>query len=194
MNSGAKARNGRGNSSRFTIPAPARQGLADYPDGTPWHVNFSLVDTEGPYSWPTENPYGVLLPVWLHALNRSLDLPQLLRERVPHSNGSIHHAVPAAKCSKAAQDRLQNLVRKGSNSIEQIFSESLFSLRYCLAPDSKERVWGILEDNVFYALWWDPNHEVDTHRPDARKKGNCYSAKCLHLTNDYEQVGHVSSA
>lgn len=29
-----------------------------------------------------------------------------------------------------------------------------------LRPAGKLRIWGVLRGNIFYLVWWDPNHEV----------------------------------
>lgn len=180
-------------SSRGAIPAAPRQGLDKHAAGTPWHLNFSLVDDDGPFAWPSHGVEGVLLPAWLHALNRKLDVPTLLRERIPNSDGSVHHSVSAERCSEPAQERLQDLLAMWGKLMDQRFNESLFSLRYCLAPNSTQRVWGIFEDDlIFYALWWDPNHDVYAFAPDDRATGNCLIAKCLHLNGAGLPTVHFS--
>lgn len=37
---------------------------------------------------------------------------------------------------------------------------SLLELQGAYRITAKERVWGLLVEDVFYLLWWDPEHEV----------------------------------
>ncbi len=58
------------------------------------------------------------------------------------------HLIPTEKLCKDAQKRLVQLKLDDWGQI--------FSLRL----SAKERLWGFLRGNVFYALWWDPTHQV----------------------------------
>lgn len=58
------------------------------------------------------------------------------------------HLVSTEKLCKEAQKRLVELKLDDWGQI--------FSLRL----SSKERLWGLLQGDIFYALWWDPEHQV----------------------------------
>lgn len=63
-------------------------------------------------------------------------------------NGTNSHFVNVAELSKEAQDRLMEL------KLYDI--DQLFSLRLA----AKIRLYGILENGVFYILWYDKEHEI----------------------------------
>ena len=58
------------------------------------------------------------------------------------------HDVEVPKLVKDARDRLAAI------NLEDY--DSLF--RFQLS--GRERLWGIRQENIFYLLWWDPNHQV----------------------------------
>lgn len=59
------------------------------------------------------------------------------------------HFVPPHRIVKAAQKRFTELLLDDR-------ADELFSLRL----SAKERVWGLRKQNVFSALWWDPDHAI----------------------------------
>lgn len=58
------------------------------------------------------------------------------------------HLVSIKKLCHHARERLEEI---GNEDVDE-----LFSLRF----SGKERLWGIKDRNVFWILWWDPNHEI----------------------------------
>jgi hypothetical protein len=56
--------------------------------------------------------------------------------------------IPVHKLCAAARKRL--------TEVELDDLDELWELR----PQGKERIWGVLDGNVFYVLWWDPEHQV----------------------------------
>jgi len=58
------------------------------------------------------------------------------------------HLVDIVKLVPNAQKRLQKI---GKDDIDQLYS---------LRISGKKRIWGIKEGNLFWLLWWDPEHEV----------------------------------
>jgi len=59
-----------------------------------------------------------------------------------------NHRIECHKLCKDARERLSEL---HLDDLEQLIS---------LRLSSRERVWGILENNVLSLLWWDPEHLV----------------------------------
>jgi hypothetical protein len=66
---------------------------------------------------------------------------QILREK--HS-----HLVDINKIIPEAQKRLQKI---GQDDLDQLYSLSL---------SGRLRVWGIKDGNIFWLLWWDPQHSI----------------------------------
>lgn len=62
-------------------------------------------------------------------------------------NGTNHHFEPVAILSKEAQKRILEL---------KLDIDEVFSLRL----SATERLYGIVDDGVFYILWYDPIHEI----------------------------------
>lgn len=67
-----------------------------------------------------------------------------------YTNKKWNHPISISKISKQAKRRLEKL------NIDANDQGSLYQLRI----SQKERLFGIRESEVFYVLWWDPNHEV----------------------------------
>ena len=61
--------------------------------------------------------------------------------------GSKSHFITIDKLIKEAQDRLLYL---------KIYEDELFSLRL----SGVGRLWGIINNGIFYILWYDSNHEI----------------------------------
>lgn len=61
---------------------------------------------------------------------------------------SAQHPVEVSALIKEAQDRL---VEKKLDDCDTLF-------RFRLT--GKERLWGVKMENIFYLLWWDPEHKI----------------------------------
>jgi hypothetical protein len=66
----------------------------------------------------------------------------------PDIEGSDSHFVDVEQIIPEAQRRLSEL------KLDDF--EQLFSLRI----GSKPRLWGMRINNIFLALWWDPEHQI----------------------------------
>lgn len=64
------------------------------------------------------------------------------------SSGTNNHFEDVADLCKEARDRMIEL------HMEDV--DRIFSLRLT----SKERLYGILEEGIFFVIWHDPNHEI----------------------------------
>lgn len=54
-------------------PIETRQGLRDFKVGRLWHINFTLLDMDGPFKWPTHSSESSNLFSLLAELNRRSD-------------------------------------------------------------------------------------------------------------------------
>jgi hypothetical protein len=61
-----------------------------------------------------------------------------------------HHPMAVSELCKEAQDRLAQL------GYDEIFGDEIYRFRL----RGKWRLWGFLQDGVFYVVWWDPDHQV----------------------------------
>jgi hypothetical protein len=59
-----------------------------------------------------------------------------------------HHAMPAAQLCGEAQRRLEEL---RLDDFDELFRFRLGNMR---------RLWGIVDDEVFYPVWWNAEHRV----------------------------------
>lgn len=63
------------------------------------------------------------------------------------SDRKHNHWIDTSKLTKEAQDRLLEI---------QLFNDSLFSLHLT----GTLRLFGYIENGVYYIVWYDPNHEI----------------------------------
>ena len=66
-----------------------------------------------------------------------------------------HHSQPVDKISRVARARL------AARHLDEIIPDDLFRFRV----SGKKRLWGFVSDDVFHALWWDPDHNVYPTEP-----------------------------
>jgi hypothetical protein len=62
--------------------------------------------------------------------------------------GALHKFIPTDHLCPIAQRRLRELKL---DDFDQLFRFRLGNL---------ERLWGVIREDVFYAVWWDPGHQV----------------------------------
>ena len=62
--------------------------------------------------------------------------------------GALHKFIPSAHLCPAAQRRLLDL---RLDEFDELFRFRLGNL---------ERLWGVIHLDVFYPVWWDPEHKV----------------------------------
>lgn len=104
---------------------------------------FGLLQMDGAFGW-----YG-LEPASAHSLRERLaQLERQTWNEIFVQDRHHHHSADLDKLSSAALKRLRELKLDDR--------DCLWSLRV----SARERVWGILEEDIFYFLWWDPEHEV----------------------------------
>jgi len=102
---------------------------------------FSIVDVEGEWGWGKIRDVKTLIDI----KDKLKHIENNTWEEIG-KNGS--HFVEVQKLCKKARNRLREL------SLDDY--DQLYSLRL----SAKERIWGTIEQEVFYVLWWDPEHSV----------------------------------
>lgn len=78
-----------------------------------------------------------------------LSWQEIKRQTHDKSGKSKNHFIPADELSKEAQERIKIL------HLEE-YSDSIFSFAFL----NKLRIFGYRENEYFYVLWYDPNHEI----------------------------------
>ena len=101
--------------------------------------------------WPFPAPTDDLYDAFLESLNRIGGVPF-------DAWDSPAHKEPLANLASAAQDRLREL------GIEEGTGGSLSKFQVSEIAD-RARMWAVQKDNVYFLLWWDPDHEVENAAP-----------------------------
>lgn len=123
-------------------------GLPDRDDSSKVVFSFEHTDTEysGAWSWFTHQEAGALLLPFLREISQH-SWHDVCRWR--EHGRLIHHEQPVDTVCPAAQERYVDLglERRGGNLFR-------FGMGYT------ERLWGFVNEGVFYMLWWDAKHQV----------------------------------
>jgi hypothetical protein len=140
------------------LPLPKRlSGIADASNGRhpTWRLSFLDLDHEGSWSWqvPTADLHDIVR--FLQEMER-LTWTEVFAQLAGSKKGSHrkHHAMPAEQLCAEAQRRLQHL---RLDDFDELF-------RFRLG--NKRRLWGILDAEIFYPLWWDAEHKVYPLEPE----------------------------
>lgn len=104
---------------------------------------FGLLEFGGPFGW---NALGPEVAPTLH--KRLKQLEKKTWNEIFVGDRYWHHSASRDKLCAKADRRLKQLKLDDH--------ERLWSLHIT----AEQRVWGILVEDVFYLLWWDPEHEV----------------------------------
>jgi hypothetical protein len=119
------------------VPGPAAP-----PDSTACLVfGLQLLDHGGPYAWSNA------LAAHIKAIAAKCKGWESMTPAAVFS-ASGNKPIPWESFSGPAQKRLVE--------IELDDYDGLWELRV----SGKQRLWGILDRNIFYIVWWDPEHEV----------------------------------
>lgn len=128
---------------RAIVPAPT--GLDRKPVVSFEYADFAYV---GEWKWPAGEDASRLLALlgeWARCTWQELRAQQYGGK----DRHRKHHEQAFGSVCPAAQERLREL------HLDEVFEE-FFRFRF----DGKGRVWGFVRDDVFYLLWWDPDHRV----------------------------------
>jgi hypothetical protein len=116
---------------------------------------FSWIDHDGPWSLqdvPAENLRAILAKLggW----------EMMTWGQIQGEDPKSQHSVEPYRLIKAARDRLGVLKL---DDLDEVF-------RFRLT--GKQRLWGVPLQNVFYLLWWDPDHKICPSGKDKKPTGN----------------------
>lgn len=100
---------------------------------------FSIVDKDGPFRWPINEPIELDILQKLRAFD-SMEWSKI--------QGSDHHAIPLESLSPDAKERLVSI---GRDDIDEVVSFHF---------NGKSRIFGIRDGHAVKLLWWDPEHAV----------------------------------
>lgn len=134
---------GKRPASRVTGAAVKRPATARDRDGDnrlSWRI--ALMDLDGPWPW-TMTPAKVLQVRSKIAEFERQTWAELSQQHVPR----LKRIALDSLCT-AAQNRLVHLKKDDV--------DGLWELRLA----GQERVWGLRQADIFYLLWWDPDHQV----------------------------------
>jgi len=104
---------------------------------------FDFIDLQGPWGWLNVESKDKIQDI----LEKLQNFEKLTWEEIK-KNKKCNHEISIEQISKKARDRLIEIKK---DDLEEIFS---------LRLSGKNRVFGVLEDGIFYIIWWDPNHKV----------------------------------
>ena len=125
---------------RKTIPRVAIQRDA-FPS---WH--FSSVDWDGEWGWGKLGlqDYRDLIE-WMKTIECQ-NWGEVLQQSA--TRNAKHHTMPRGELCRGAQKRLEEICQDDTDEV--------FSFRL----SGQKRLWGIVQNNIFKILWWDPLHTV----------------------------------
>lgn len=106
-----------------------------------WRI--SRLELQDPYGWHLLNE-----PTLHRIRERLANLEEMSLHEIFTVGHKQNHSVTIDQVCPEARKRLEEL------KLSDV--DVLYSLRI----SGRERVWGILIDNILTLLWWDPNHEV----------------------------------
>lgn len=131
------------------MPRPGRLlGLDDTRDGKRPKWRLSLLDLEhaGSWSWSVDEDALRKIIVFLTEMER-LTWTQI-KMQIGGSGHKKHHSQLVDTLCPEARRRLREL------QLDDF--DEMFRFRV----GSALRLWGILDDDVFYPVWWDAGHQV----------------------------------
>jgi hypothetical protein len=102
-----------------------------------------MADMEGEWGWQ-----GLDMTTMQRVIAKLRDFESMTLNEVFHQGEYPGKWYPMARLPAPAKTRLQQLGRDDFDAIHR------------LRVGGSERVYGLLIDNVFHLLWWDPDHTV----------------------------------
>lgn len=133
------------------------QGIDGGPDSAHpvWRLALLDLDHDGDWSWGVDE--GVLRKIltFLREMEHLTWTEVRAQLTGGRRRGPKHKFIPAAHLCSQAQRRLLEL------QLDEF--EELFRFRL----GNMHRLWGVIHQDVFYPVWWDPDHKVCPSRdPD----------------------------
>jgi hypothetical protein len=144
---------------RKQLPAPSAgpakplpsclKGICGGPAHPTWRLALLDLDHDGDWSWGTDERALRKIIEFLREMER-LTWTEV-RAQITGSQrrrGPKHKPIPVGSLCTAAQKRLAELKL---DDFDELFRFRLGNM---------ERLWGVVHDEVFYPVWWDPDHNV----------------------------------
>jgi hypothetical protein len=131
-------------------PKHVRLG-ADKPDSPSWRFILMDLDFQDEWGWPfVTGPKLTEIVVFLKEMER-LTWTEIRQQMTggERRRGEKHKYIPTDHCCDVAQRRLEEL------ELDE-YADSWFRFRLA----NQERLWGVVQDRIFYPVWWDHDHNV----------------------------------
>lgn len=126
-------------------------GVASSANGShpAWRLSFLDLDHAGGWSWQV-SPVDLREIIGFLSEMERLTWTEVHAQITSSKRGSHrkHHPMPIGQLCTEAQQRLQEL------QLDDF--DDLFRFRL----GNKRRLWGILDEDMFYPVWWDSEHKV----------------------------------
>jgi len=126
-------------------------GITGAPDAShpSWRLSLLDLDHAGNWSWNVTAADLQQITAFLTEMER-LTWTEIRAQITSSKKASHrkHHPIPVEALCTEAQRRLQDL---RLDDVDEMFRFRLGNL---------PRLWGVLQDGVFHAVWWDPRHKV----------------------------------
>jgi len=127
-------------------PSPEKKPLA-VPAADPRQLfpawRLSLIELADPFGW-----HRIEASKLLEVRSKLAQFESMRWHDIFQAAGGQNHEVPRHRICRDARNRLE--------AIGQADVDFLVSLHL----SGRERVWGIMDENVLKLLWWDPNHLI----------------------------------
>jgi hypothetical protein len=104
---------------------------------------LSLIELVDPFGW-----HRVEASKLLEVRSKLAQFESMRWHDIFQALGGQNHEVSRDRICRQAQDRLEAI---GQGDVDFLVSLHL---------SGRERVWGILDENVLKILWWDPMHQI----------------------------------
>lgn len=170
----------RNNSEYQKVPARERKPKTSSAREKPsenWSISFQFLDSSQEFEWPAlTNPMHAKILTYLFLLNK---IPWATLENETREDGKpLLQRCIVVELSVIAQSRIQELSSSDPYHVVST-SDWLYEFAYCYRLNDPQRLWGVFLEQVFYVLWWDPQHMVSGGTMAKRNTKPCGS-ECRH--------------
>lgn len=139
-----------------------------------WALSFKFVRDMPNCIWPRDSHY---VTKWICEFTKS-DWKDLLNHAYGPEGKPILKARDAANLEEFAAKDLA--VLRDQLGPEALPDDVIYQFTYCARRSEPRRLWGLLYEQVFYVLWWDPEHRVCGYNDRAERAGGLCPKECTH--------------
>lgn len=133
---------------RKARPVPGRLQGISADDHPAWRLSLLDLEYTGNWSWQVSEATLRDITELLTQMERLTWIQVRNLMTGGRRRGPLHKVIPVKHLCPEAQQRLEEL------QLDDL--DELFRFR----RGNYQRLWGIVSDSVFYALWWDEGHKV----------------------------------